>query len=250
MAAVQGETSAGSCTPWLDELGVLCRSAGALLLVDAVCTLSTMPLPMDAWGLDVVVTGGQKGLSSVPGVSLIALSEAGLGSGCWLRPRPIPHWVFDLQRAWAFWGESRYHYTAPVPGLLALHAALRHICLEGLPARFERHRRSSQALQLALDALELELFAPARDPAAERAGGVDAGGCGRGAHAGLHGSATTTCRSRAPSVWTSSASDRWGSSVAPRRSCATVEALGAALALQGHGSGPRAGLVALERGLG
>lgn len=159
VSTVQGETSAGSCNPWIDELAQLCREHGALLLVDAVCTLSTMPLPMDAWGIDVVVTGGQKGLSSVPGVSLIALSES-----AWARvlerPRPIPHWVFDLQRAWGFWGENRYHYTAPVPGLLALHAALRLICQEGLEARYARHTRSSSALQAALGAMGLTLFAP------------------------------------------------------------------------------------------
>ena len=38
-----------------------------------------MPLPMDEWGLDVVITGGQKGLSSIPGVSLLAFSKGAKG---------------------------------------------------------------------------------------------------------------------------------------------------------------------------
>ena len=73
---VQGETSSGVCTTELPAIARLCREHGALAVVDAVCTLSTMPLEKDAWGIDVVVTGSQKGLSSLPGVALIAFSDA------------------------------------------------------------------------------------------------------------------------------------------------------------------------------
>ena len=77
---VQGETSSGVCTTELPAITRLCREHGALAVVDAVCTLSTMPLEKDAWGIDVVLTGSQKGLSSLPGVALIAFSRCGLGS--------------------------------------------------------------------------------------------------------------------------------------------------------------------------
>ena len=128
-------------------------------VVDAVVTLSTMPMDMDAWGIDAVVTGGQKGLSSIPGVSLIAFSDRAweaLGK----RPSPRPHWCFDAERAWRFWGHQQYHYTAPVPGILALHEALRLIGEETLERRFERHRVSSEALQRGIEAMGLSLFAP------------------------------------------------------------------------------------------
>ena len=72
---VQGETSCGMYNSILPDIAAEAKSHGALVIVDAVCTLSTMPLKMDAWGLDIVVTGGQKGLSSIPGVSVLALSE-------------------------------------------------------------------------------------------------------------------------------------------------------------------------------
>ncbi len=73
---VQGETSNTVVNHHLKDIAALAKAAGALVIVDAVCTLSTMPLEMDAWGIDAVITGGQKGLSSIPGVSLIAFSDA------------------------------------------------------------------------------------------------------------------------------------------------------------------------------
>jgi aspartate aminotransferase-like enzyme len=157
----QGETSCGVLNGELPEIARLATEHGALTVVDAVVTLSTMPLEMDRWGLDAVVTGGQKGLASIPGVSLIAFSDR-----AWdviaSRPKTSPHWCFDAMRAQRFWGDHHYHYTAPVPGILALYEALRLVCEEGLTARHERHRVSSLSLQAGLEAMGLSLFVPSR----------------------------------------------------------------------------------------
>ena len=156
---VQGETSSGVCTVELPEIARLCKEHGALAVVDAVCTLSTMPLNKDEWGIDVVLTGSQKGLSSLPGVSLIAFSDA-----AWAQvekhPGPKPHWCLDVLRARKFWEDHDYHYTAPVSGLLALHEALRLICEETLERRFARHEHSSLALQAGIEQMGLKLAAP------------------------------------------------------------------------------------------
>lgn len=157
---VQGETSCGVLNGDLPEIARIARDHGALTIVDAVVTLSTMPLEMDRWGLDAVVTGGQKGLSSIPGVSLIAFSDRAW-SVVEKRPVQAVHWCFDAVRAQRFWGAHQYHYTAPVPGVLALYEALRLVCEEGLEARHARHRVSSLSLQAGLGAMGLELFIPA-----------------------------------------------------------------------------------------
>ncbi|NLY93571.1 MAG: alanine--glyoxylate aminotransferase family protein [Myxococcales bacterium] len=156
----QGETSCGLLNVELPEICAVAQKHGALMVVDAVCTLTTMPMQMDEWGIDAAVTGGQKGLSSIPGVSLIAFSERAF-EVLEQRPSSRPHWCFDAKRAWAFWGSQQYHYTAPVPGVLALYEALRLICEETLPRRFERHRVSSLALQAGIEAMGLRLFVPA-----------------------------------------------------------------------------------------
>jgi aspartate aminotransferase-like enzyme len=154
---VQGETSNTTHNHQLAQIGSLTLETDACFVVDAVCTLSTMPLHMDDWSIDAVITGGQKGLSCIPGVSLVAFSEK-----AWrrinARPDQLPQWTLDARLATQFWHENAYHYTAPVSGLLALHEAMRLVCHETLAGRFERHRVSSHALQRAIETLGLSLY--------------------------------------------------------------------------------------------
>jgi hypothetical protein len=125
--------------------------------VDAVVTLAAMPVPMDDWGIDVCLTGGQKALSSIPGVSICAFSE-----DAWRaverHPSPRPHWCYDALRAQRFWGEQQYHYTAGARRA-GLHEALRLVAEETLERRFRRHALSAQAMQAGLEAMGLTLFA-------------------------------------------------------------------------------------------
>ena len=157
MTIVQGETSNTVLNRYLPEIAALAGAHNCLVIVDAVCTLSTMPLDMDAWGIDAVITGGQKGLSSIPGVSLVAFSEK-----AWerinSRQDQLRHWCLDAKLADQFWYKKSYHYTAPVSGILAMHEALRLICNESLPIRFDRHLRCSAALQSGIEALGLSLY--------------------------------------------------------------------------------------------
>ena len=159
LTIVQGETSNTVCNRELEQITKLADAHGCIAIVDAVCTLSTMPLEMDAWKVDAVITGGQKGLSSIPGVSLLALSEK-----AWRkiesRQQLMPHWCLDARLADNFWNKKSYHYTAPVSGVLAIHEALRLVCDETLPRRFERHLVCSRALQRGIEAMGLKLLVP------------------------------------------------------------------------------------------
>ncbi len=155
---VQGETSNTVCNKNLEHIAKAAKRYGCLVIVDAVCTLSTMPLAMDNWQVDAIITGGQKGLSSIPGVSLLAFSE-----DAWARKianrQELPfHWCLDAKLADKFWNQKSYHYTAPVSGILAIHEALRLVCEETLPQRFHRHKRCSEALQAGIEAMGLQLL--------------------------------------------------------------------------------------------
>jgi alanine-glyoxylate transaminase/serine-glyoxylate transaminase/serine-pyruvate transaminase len=152
-----GETSCGVKLVELPEICAFAKAQGALTIVDTVVTLSAMPVKMDEWGIDVGLTGGQKALSSIPGVSLCAFSTDAW-SALERHPAPRPHWCYDALRAQRFWGSQQYHYTAPVPGVLALHEALRLVAEETLEKRFRRHEMSSLALQAGLQAMGLSLF--------------------------------------------------------------------------------------------
>lgn len=156
LTIVQGETSNTVWNHQLPEIAALAKRYDCFVIVDAVCTLSTMELNMDEWGVDAVITGGQKGLSCIPGISLVGFSEA-----AWEhiqnRKDGLRHWCLDAKLADQFWHKKSYHYTAPVSGILAIHEALRLICIETLPLRFERHKRCSEALQEGIEAMGLSL---------------------------------------------------------------------------------------------
>lgn len=155
---VQGETSNTVCNTNLAHIARTAKRYGCLVIVDAVCTLSTMPLEMDNWQVDAIITGGQKGLSSIPGVSLLAFSEEAWAKKVAPREELPYHWCLDAQLADKFWNQKSYHYTAPVSGILALHEALRLVCDETLPHRFQRHLRCSEALQAGIETMGLQLL--------------------------------------------------------------------------------------------
>jgi alanine-glyoxylate transaminase/serine-glyoxylate transaminase/serine-pyruvate transaminase len=112
----------------------------AIIAVDGVCATGGIEESMDAWDVDVVLTGAQKALSIPPGLAILAVSERArrrresLGD--------IRSYYADLRR----WDVSvddprRYFSTHAVSMVRALEVALDGIFAEGLPARFERHRR-------------------------------------------------------------------------------------------------------------
>ena len=154
---VQGESSNGVKNIHIPEIGKLAKTHGALYVVDAVCTLTVTELLMDEWGIDVCLTGGQKGLASIPGVALVAFADS-----AWKvieeRTSRVPHWCLNAEKAWEFWGSHKYHYTAPVPGLLATHQALHLVVQETLGKRIARHEQASRALQAGVKAMGYELY--------------------------------------------------------------------------------------------
>lgn len=159
LTLVQGETSCGVKNIELEQIAKLAKSYGVRVIADGVCTISTMPLLVEEWGIDIAVVGGQKGFSSVSGVSLITFSEEAYA---FVNAREVnmPHWCLDPRRAYKFWSLGEYHYTAPVPGVLALYEAMRLICEETNEKRYERHLKSSLALQSALEVMGFELHTP------------------------------------------------------------------------------------------
>jgi (S)-ureidoglycine-glyoxylate aminotransferase len=146
VAIVHADTSTGVLQP-LEPVGAACRETGALLLVDAVLSLGGCEVNAAAWHVDAAVAGLQKCLGGPPGLGLVALSGAGQAR---LNPRPDSVYLdLTLQRASA---------EVSTPMLLAAREALRIVLDEGLPARWQRHQRASQALRAGIDAMGLQRF--------------------------------------------------------------------------------------------
>jgi alanine-glyoxylate transaminase/serine-glyoxylate transaminase/serine-pyruvate transaminase len=132
----------------------------ALLLVDVVSSLASIDFRFDEWGVDVALTGPQKGLMLPPGMTLLAVSDravrASQSAKC---PRAYWDWAPVLERN----RRGEYPYTPATSLLFGIREAIAILEEEGLPAVFARHSRLAEACRRAVKALGLELLC--RDPA-------------------------------------------------------------------------------------
>ncbi len=150
---VHAETSTGVLGQHMREIGEIVHQNGALFLVDMVTSLGGMEVKIDEWGIDAAYSGTQKCLSVPPGLSPVTLNERAMEK---LRRIKVKSWYFDLGMIERYWNEGhqrKYHHTAPVNMIYALHEGLRLVLEEGLDARFQRHRKNAAALQAGLQAL-------------------------------------------------------------------------------------------------
>jgi alanine-glyoxylate transaminase/serine-glyoxylate transaminase/serine-pyruvate transaminase len=156
---VHAETSTGAWQP-LEEISNIVHDADSLLLVDCVTSLGGIPVEVDAWQLDAVYSGTQKCLSCPPGLAPVTFSPRAV-EVIDRRKTRVASWYLDMTLLRDFWGKTRaYHHTAPINMNYALHEALRIVLEEGLPERFERHRRNHQALKAGLQAMEIAYSVP------------------------------------------------------------------------------------------
>jgi alanine-glyoxylate transaminase / serine-glyoxylate transaminase / serine-pyruvate transaminase len=154
------DTATGVAAP-LRELVRVAKKHGALVIVDAVCSLGGMQLDMDAWGIDVVLSGAQKALGVPPGLVILAVSEAAMA-----RRRSInrvPSYYADLLNWEASMRDPKQYFSTHAVNLFyALDVALQRIADEGLSARIARHVAMSQSFRAGMAALS---FSPMTDPA-------------------------------------------------------------------------------------
>jgi serine---pyruvate transaminase len=134
------------------------RDSDAILIVDAVSSLGIANLEMDAWGIDVVVAGSQKGLMLPPGLGLCALSDK-----AWAKNRTsrLPKYYFDLAAERKTLVKNEAHFTPAVSIVVGLRTVLRMLQDEGLANVFKRHDRLARATRSGVEALGLGLFAKA-----------------------------------------------------------------------------------------
>jgi alanine-glyoxylate transaminase/serine-glyoxylate transaminase/serine-pyruvate transaminase len=158
---VHGETSTGILQP-LEEISRIVHEHDALLLVDAVTSISGCELLIDDWGIDVCYAGTQKCLSAPPGMAPITFSERAM-EVVTNRTEPVRSWYVDASMLGKYYtgdqGARLYHHTPPMTMLYALREALRIVVEEGLQARIARHKRNAEAFQAGLAAMGIDLHA-------------------------------------------------------------------------------------------
>src|SRR5262249_48655713 len=133
----------------IEAIGKAIKASGhpALYMVDAVASLACMPFQMDKWGIDVAMSGSQKGLMTPPGLGFVTAND---------RAKDV-HKKADMRTPYWDWTERegtehyrRYAGTAPVHLLFALRKAIDMLKAEGLDNVFQRHRLLAEAVRRAV----------------------------------------------------------------------------------------------------
>ncbi len=149
------ETSTGVMHPIQEIAAITSKRDDVVLIVDGITAVGVFPMPMDAWGIDVVITGSQKALMLPPGLAFVSLSEK-----AWKKAESTDTstYYFDLKKYLASAGKNQTPYTPAIALVFGLHEILKMIRQEGLEEVFARHHRLADATREAVKAMGLELF--------------------------------------------------------------------------------------------
>ncbi len=158
---VHNETSTG-VTSRIPEIRKAIDAAGhpALLLVDAVSSLASVDLRHDDWGIDVTLTGSQKGLMLPPGLSFNAISDKAINASQ-TSQLPKSYWAWGPMLTMNAAGF--FPYTPATNLLYGLREAIQILHEEGLEQVFARHRRHAAATRAAVRAWGLDIVCRRED---------------------------------------------------------------------------------------
>ena len=150
------ETSTGVDND-IQAIAAVVKETPAVLVVDAISGLGAVDLKTDAWGVDVVVAGSQKGFMLPPGLGFISLSPR-----AWklVEASKSSRYYLDLRKAKKALDKNDTPFTSSITLVIALNEALKIMQQDGLENIFKRHKVMADATRAALQALGLELFAP------------------------------------------------------------------------------------------
>ena len=153
--ATLSETSTGVGHD-LEAFGKVVAKTDALLIVDGISGLGAMECRVDAWKLDVVVTGSQKAMMLPPGLAFVSVSEK-----AWRKidATPVRSFYFDLRRYRKSLAESDTPFTPANTLIRAQRASLKRIRAEGIENLWARHAKIAAACRAGVKGMGLEVFA-------------------------------------------------------------------------------------------
>ena len=152
------ETSTAVRHPVREIAEIVRRSDERLIVVDAITAVGVYDLPMDAWGLDVVLSGSQKAFMMPPGLAFLALSER---ARRFQQTAKNPHYYFSFDKEQEALPGDQTAWTPAVGLLMGLAEALKIILDEvGLEATWARTEKLAHATREAARAIGLRLLAP------------------------------------------------------------------------------------------
>lgn len=154
------ETSTGVMNPIADLCAVVREaSPETLILVDSVSALGAVPFEMDAWGIDLAITGSQKAWMSAPGLAMVAVSQRAWAAA---ETATMPRFYLDLRAHRDSHAKGQTPWTPAVAVVFQVDEGLELMERETPAAIFARHDACAAATRAGLVALGFELFADPR----------------------------------------------------------------------------------------
>ncbi len=150
----------------VEAISRVADDAGALVIVDGVCSTAGAECRSEEWGVDIHLTASQKAIGVPPGLALLTVSPEAM-EAFRSRKTPVPSYYAGFDK-WlpimeAYEGRGPAYFGTPAVNLVAaLNVSLGQILSEGMDARFERHHRLARAFRAGMRALGMD-FVPARE---------------------------------------------------------------------------------------
>ncbi len=149
------ETSTGAAHD-IRAMAAAVKKTDAILVVDAITGLGTMPLDIDGWGLDVVIGGSQKAFMIPPGLAFLSISPK---AWKFADTATLPHFYFNFKKEKKSGDAGESSWTPSTSLILALAEALKYVKQLGMAKLIENAQLLAQATRAAMVKLGLELFA-------------------------------------------------------------------------------------------
>ena len=157
ITVTHNETSTGTMNPLGEIAAVLREFPDVISIVDAVSSLSAVPLPKDDWGIDVLITGSQKALALPPGLALCSVSDRAMARAETVEGRG---YYFDFLEFRKNHEKGMTPSTPIIPLIYGLEYQLGTIEAEGIEARRARHARLNAKVHAWVDKHQLETLPP------------------------------------------------------------------------------------------
>jgi aspartate aminotransferase-like enzyme len=147
------ETSTGVTNP-LEAIAAEVRKRDRLMIVDAVSSMSSVPCPVERWGLDVVVSGSQKGWMAPPGLAFVYMSERAWAANA---KSTMPKFYFDAAKTRDSLAKLQNPWTPAISVYFAMDRAFELMRAEGLESIFTRHEAIASYTRERVKGLGLKL---------------------------------------------------------------------------------------------
>ena len=149
------ETSTGVVHD-IESIAKVVKDNNLLLVVDGISGIGVQPFKMDDWGVDIAVTGSQKGFMLPPGLSFVCVAKSAWGS---IEKSDLPKYYWNFKKMQKALNNKTTAYTPAISLIMAAGKSVEMIKNEGIENVWSRHARLANATREGAKALGLELFA-------------------------------------------------------------------------------------------